>query len=143
MVAAVYKVSYRLRKKGATSGFQDLSKEVPIDDEIFKKNYNKTELTRIFASSISIYHPNDSIEILGFHKISDKNTGTEDREGYTNIWNFSKKNEVVKEKPSEKRAKPSRSIWRSPTWMIPFRIIWYIIKKIFSIAGWLMEGKNH
>jgi hypothetical protein len=128
MVAAVYKVVYRLRKKGATSGFQDINREIPIDEEIFKKNYNKVELTRIFASSVSIYHPQDSVEILGFHKLSNSNNN---------------KSKTEQEKPSQKAAKSSKSIWRSPTWMIPFRIIWYIIKKVFSIAGWLMEGKNH
>ena len=39
MIAAVYTVSYRLRRKGATNRFEDLKKEIPIDDEIFKKNY--------------------------------------------------------------------------------------------------------
>lgn len=143
MVAAVYKVEYSFRRKKFSGQLFSDKREISMDDEIYKKNYNNAQLTNFFKQSVAVYHADlQEFETFRFYKISDKNSGTGNYGNYSNPWDISIGGNKDKQEPS-KKTKPSKSIWRSPTWMIPFRIVWYLIKKIFGIAMWILEEKKH
>lgn len=126
MAAVVFRVEYSLTRKGSTNGFSGEKIDIPLEDEFYKKNqYSRLELKKFFKYSIARYHPDAySIEVTNFYKISDKNSRTE--QGASSM----------------KVIKPRKSIWRAPLWLIPFRIIWYLIKSIFGIAWWILDEKK-
>ena len=115
MVAAVYTVQYVIRRKNFSGQTFSHKREISMDSEIYKKNYNTAELTNFFKQSVAVYHNDlERFESFRFYKTCDKNN-TEDSENYSNILNFFDKKKVNREiESSQKVSKPKKVFGEDP-----------------------------
>ena len=47
-----------------------------------------------------------------------------------------------KEKVTAKSSESHKSIWRTPLWLIPFRLFWYFVKSLFNTIWWVIKQIN-
>jgi hypothetical protein len=144
MVEAIYMVDYAIKRKKFSGQTFSFKREISMDTEIYKKNYNHNELTNFFKQSVAVYHDDlESFQSFRFYKIRDKNSGEHLGDKSTNIWDVKwfNNDKSESEQSSNQSVKPSKSIWRKPRFLIPFRILWYMIKKFFQLF-WLIAKKD-